>query len=91
MRFQFVLGIIIRMRMENPQYLNLSTGIKVQLNHWDTEWDRKKKLAPIKRGDKDYLQKNIRIGEFKENIDTIERDIIKEGDIPYPSLVKSKF
>jgi hypothetical protein len=48
-----------------PQYLNLSTGIKVQLNHWDTDWDRKKKLAPIKRGDKDYLQKNIRIGEFK--------------------------
>lgn len=74
-----------------PQYLNLSTGIKVQLKHWDEDWDKKKKLSPVKRGDKDYIQKNIEIGQLKENIDTIERDIVREGDIPYPSLVKSKY
>tara|TARA_Y100000741_G_scaffold355450_1_gene330871 strand:- start:497 stop:2137 length:1641 start_codon:yes stop_codon:yes gene_type:complete len=73
-----------------PQYLNLSTGVKVKLKDWDEDWDKQKKINPIKRGDKDYNQKNSEISQFKENIDKIERDILREGEIPYPSMIKSK-
>ena len=52
-----------------PQYLNLSTGVKVKLKDWDEDWDKQKKINPIKRGDKDYNEKNSEISQFKENID----------------------
>ena len=55
-----------------PQYLNLSTGVRVKLKDWDTDWDKKRTISPIKRGDKEYLNKNIKIGEFKQRIDSIE-------------------
>ena len=73
-----------------PQYLNLSTGVRVKLKDWDTDWDKKRTISPIKRGDKEYLNKNIKIGEFKQRIDSIERKLISDGQIPYPSLIKSK-
>ena len=34
--------------------------------------------------------KNFKIGEFKQRIDSIERKLISDGQIPYPSLIKSK-
>ena len=69
---------------KNNTFLYTVKDHLVSEDYFNLFWDKQKKINPIKRGDKDYNQKNSEINQFKENIDKIERDILREGEIPYP-------
>jgi len=83
------LPVVLRYYFKGKQ-LKVSTGIKVKIKDWNSDYDRTHSKSPVKKSDLESKNKNLELKtKLKEVNDIIHRVKVTGEDEPSTDLIKS--
>jgi len=83
------LPVVLRYYFKGKQ-LKVTTGIKVKLKDWNSDYDRTHSKSPVKKSDLESKNKNLELKtKLKEVNDIIHRVKVNGEDEPSTDLIKS--